>query len=132
MGAMDAAASSSFFAGATGLWHEIGLVNRVKGGKAKMVREISGPGFDSLGRARRTDRSRSGRANGKDAGRAEETTRDAGELPTELQSLIERVKQNDTVRLERVHAVMEKLEKGELVTSEAVRDAARRIMEGGV
>ena len=97
-----------------------------------MVREISGPGFDSLGRARKTDRSNSRRAQGNTGEQTEEKTAASSELPTELQSLIERVKQDDTVRLERVHAVLEKLQEGKLVTSDTVREAAERILQGGV
>jgi hypothetical protein len=96
-----------------------------------MVREISGPGYDSLGRVNRNDRSRTRRGQDK-AGKTADKTSGASELPTELHSLIERVKQDDTVRLERVHAVLEKLDKGELVTSETVRRAAERILRGGV
>ena len=79
-----------------------------------MVREISGPGFDSLGRARKTDRSNSRRAQGNTGEQTEEKTAASSELPTEL------------------HAVLEKLQEGKLVTSDTVRQAAERILQGGV
>jgi len=93
-----------------------------------MVKEVSGAGPEHLSfeKTPRTDKSKRSPLPPKGK-RSVETT--AG---GELRSLIERVKAAETYRKERVHQVLEKLQRGELITSEAVREAARRILEEGV
>ena len=49
----------------------------------------------------------------------------------ELRCLLDRIKGAETMRKGLVHAVMEKLERGELVTSETVREAAEKILREG-
>ena len=53
-------------------------------------------------------------------------------VSSELRELISRVKQADVIRKDRVHQVLEKLQRGELVTSETVREAAEKILGTGV
>ncbi len=50
----------------------------------------------------------------------------------ELVELLERVRTADVVRKDRVHRVIERLKKDELVTSESVREAAERMIEKGI
>ena len=97
-----------------------------------MVKEITGPGFEPLGRARRP-RTRKGQAaaDAPAGGRAADAD-DVEALPGEIRGLIDRVRGGETYRLERVHEVLEKLQRGELVTSETVRRAAERILRGGI
>jgi hypothetical protein len=52
-------------------------------------------------------------------------------VSSELRGLIDRIKHAETFRKERVHQVLEKLQRGELVTSETVREAAERILREG-
>jgi hypothetical protein len=95
-----------------------------------MIEEILGPGH---GRADRL--SGSGKARTPESERAPGRPGSA-RLPdvivsSELRELIERVKSAETFRKERVHQVLEKLQRGELVTSETVIEAAERILGGG-
>lgn len=95
-----------------------------------MIDEINGPGHGHLDRL-----ARNGKTNARETGRAPggEADSDAAELEVsgELRSLIERIKAAETYRKDRVHQVLEKLQRGELVTSEAVREAAERILQEG-
>ncbi len=79
--------------------------------------------------------SRRGNAPSQSTGRVENasTFESASEVSftNELQSLITRVRSADTFRKERVHQVLEKMQRGELITSETVREAAERILRGG-
>jgi len=99
-----------------------------------MVEEITGSSRNRLGRLTRADKAKVRKAPDK-AGAAGSEPSPAGdaveELPGELQALIDRVKQGDAVRLERVHEVLEKLQRGELISSDAVRAAAERILSEG-
>ena len=49
----------------------------------------------------------------------------------ELRELIDRVKQAEDYRKERVHQVWEKLQRGELLGAEAIREAAEKILDEG-
>jgi len=93
-----------------------------------MVKEVSGAGPEHLSfqKTPRTDKSKRPPA---PAGGKNPVESAVG---GELRGLIERVKAAETYRKERVHQVLEKLQRGELITSEAVREAARRILEEGV
>jgi len=96
-----------------------------------MVEEIGGPGQDRLDRLSPRDRARI-----EDVGKAAEAPRAARApevmVSSELRALIDRVKQAQTFRKERVHQVFEKLQRGELVTSETVREAAEKILREGI
>ncbi len=99
-----------------------------------MVREITGAGYRRPGRLQRSDKGRVRK--GDKAQDGSSTERETGpdvldEVPGELQALIERVREGEAVRLERVHDVLDKMKRGELITSEAVREAAERILDGG-
>jgi len=100
-----------------------------------MVRQVNEPGFDPLDRLNRSGRLRARRSERRgDAERAQKgrDETDTDGLPSELQSLIDRVRHGEAYRLERVHEVLEKIQRGELVNSETVRRAAERILSGGV
>jgi hypothetical protein len=100
-----------------------------------MVEEITGPAYDPLGRLGQADRAKARRAGGSARTRRRGQpgrTDGAEELPSEIQSLIDRVRHGEVHRLERVHEVLEKLQRGDLVNSETVRRAAERILRGGV
>jgi hypothetical protein len=96
-----------------------------------MVEEIAGPGHESLDQVSRSDRARIDKAE-----KADDAARDNQEpeveVTSELRELIERVKQADTYRKERIHQVLEKLQRGELITSETVRETAERIIREGI
>jgi hypothetical protein len=96
-----------------------------------MVEEISGPGQERLDRLSPGDRAKTRQA--KKTGDAPPSTQ-APEVVvfSELRELIARVKQAETFRKDRVHEVLEKLQRGELVTSEAVREAAEKILREGI
>ena len=93
-----------------------------------MVKEISGAGPDRvfLGKSARSDKPRkvSSGSKGDDAPEAV--------VGGEVKGLVERVKAAEVYRKERVHQVLEKFQRGELITSETVREAARKILEGGI
>lgn len=96
-----------------------------------MLDEISGLGSGWLDRLLRSSRSKSGRTRRRED--AESAGADEAELDVspELRALLERVKAAETTRKGLVHAVLEKLERGELVTSETVREAAEKILREG-
>jgi hypothetical protein len=52
-------------------------------------------------------------------------------VSSELRELIDRVKQAENYRKERVHQVWEKLRRGELLAAEALREAAEKILDEG-
>ena len=96
-----------------------------------MIEEIRGAGFDGLDRLVRTGKSQKGEADS--PAQAPSEDQDPAEaLPSELRELIDRIKHADGFRKERVHQVLEKLQSGELVTSETVREAAERILREGI
>jgi hypothetical protein len=96
-----------------------------------MVEEIGSTAPNSPDRLSRAERARTRAPEGADgAARTDKAPEDV--VSIELRDLIERVKQADTHRKERVHEVLEKLQRGELLTSETVREAAERILREGV
>ena len=96
-----------------------------------MVDEIGVPGYDRSDRLTRADRRKIGEPR-----KAADLARGDGEpeveVASELRELIARVRRAETVRKHRVHQVLEKLQRGELVTSETVREAAERLLREGV
>ncbi len=97
-----------------------------------MVDEIGGPGHDRFDRLSRADRARAEELKKAAADSARNEEAPEVVVSSELRELIERVKQAKTYRKDRVHQVLEKLERGELVTSETVREAAETILRGGI
>ena len=96
-----------------------------------MVEEIGVPGFERPGPLPRSSRTAAGRS--KDAAGAPQSEEDSEVVvSSELKELINRVKQAEGFRKERVHEVLEKLQRGELVTSETVREAAESILREGI
>ncbi len=96
-----------------------------------MLDEISGLGAGWLDRLLRSSKARPGRtregaATDTDQGGEAELT-----VSAELNALLDRIKGAETMRKGLVHAVMEKLDRGELVTSETVREAAEKILREG-
>lgn len=96
-----------------------------------MVEEISGTGSDRPDRLSRSDRAKTGES-GSAADAPQGSKVPEVVVSSELRVLIDRVKQAETYRKERVHEVLEKLQRGELVTSETVREAAERILREGI
>ena len=96
-----------------------------------MIEEILGPDHGRAGRA-----SRSGKAKTDEPQSAAKTAGGdkASEVvvSSELTELIDRVKGAENFRKERVHQVLEKLQRGELVTSETGREAAEKILREGL
>ena len=96
-----------------------------------MVDEISGLGAGWLDRVLRSGKARSERTDGPvDGGRGQGDETELNVSP-ELRALLDRIKGAETMRKGAVHAVLEKLERGELVTSETVREAAEQILREG-
>lgn len=98
-----------------------------------MVREIGGPGIDPT----RSDTLRDAlkpvpQLREKTTPASESETTEGVTLSGDLNELINRVKQADNIRKDRVHEVMQKLQNGRLVTPESIREAARQLLEGGV
>jgi len=95
-----------------------------------MINEIVGPG---RGRPERSSRSGSARPSGLESAAKASGSEDSPEVTvsSELQGLIERVKEAETFRKERVHQVLEKMRRGELIVSETVREAAEKILREG-
>ena len=96
-----------------------------------MVDEISGMGAGWLDRILRSNKARSERTDGPADG--ERLQGDDAELAVsaELRALLDRIKNAETMRKGVVHAVLERFERGELVTSETVREAAEQILREG-
>ena len=92
-----------------------------------MIDEISGAGRERTDPLAAGRRARVRRAGGR-ADAAEGTEAPEVVVSSELSELIRRVKLADVVRKDRVHQVLEKLQRGELVTSETVREAAENIL----
>lgn len=97
-----------------------------------MVEEITGPGYEPLGRARRARTRKTDTTDHAQGDGQPKEIDESDELPGELQTLIDRIRKGEAYRLERVHEVLEKLQRGELVTSETVRRAAERILREGL
>ena len=95
-----------------------------------MVQEIRGPGHDQSPGVTRSNGPK-GRKPAKPTDSVAGSGSPAVEVSGELNDLISRVKQAEVFRKDRVHQVLEKLQRGELVTSETVRDAAERLLQGG-
>jgi hypothetical protein len=102
-----------------------------EGGKPDMIEEITGPGHGELDRLARSGKAKAHPTEEKDAPAAAEEESEV-EVSSELRALIDRIKHAETFRKERVHEVLEKLQRGELVTSETVREAAERILREGL
>jgi uncharacterized protein YheU (UPF0270 family) len=95
-----------------------------------MVEHINGPGQDRLDRLSPGERARI--LETRKATEALSSESGPGVVvSSELRGLIDRIKHAETFRKERVHQVMEKLQRGELVTSETVREAAEKILREG-
>ena len=96
-----------------------------------MVEEIGGTGYHPPDRLSPSGKPRTSGPEGvADARKGAESPEEVV-VSSELRELIDRVRQADIHRKERVHQVLEKLQRGELVTSEAVREAAERILRQG-
>jgi len=96
-----------------------------------MLDEISGLGAGWLDRLLRSSKARPGRTEqgaGTDSDQVDEAELS---ISAELNALLDRIRGAETMRKGLVHAVMEKLERGELVTSETVREAAEKILREG-
>ncbi len=95
-----------------------------------MVDEIGRLSNGWFGRIGRNEKAKAQRADG----RAEPGADDDPDVAVagELQALLDRIRNSETTRMSRVHEVLEKLQRGELVTSEAVREAAERILREGL
>jgi len=96
-----------------------------------MVREIGGPGIDPARPDALRDALKPSEAQGTTQ-RGQVDTTDAVVVSGELGDLINRVKQADNIRKDRVHEVAQKLQNGTLVTPESTEESAKRIVEGGV
>ena len=96
-----------------------------------MVREIGGPGIDPAKSDALRDALKSAEV-GKTTQSSQAETTDGVEVSGELSELISRVKQADSVRKDRVHEVMQKLQNGTLVTPESIREAAKQMLDGGI
>jgi len=96
-----------------------------------MVDEISGLGAGWLDRLLRSGKANTRRTG--EAGKGSVGESDEAELAVspELRALLDRIRSAETLRKGLVHAVLEKLERGELVTSETVREAAEKILREG-
>ncbi len=96
-----------------------------------MLDEISGLGSGWLDRLLRSSKAKPGRT--EEGERADLGEDDEAELAVsaDLSALLARIKGAETLRKGLVHAVVEKLNRGELVTSETVRDAAEKILREG-
>ena len=96
-----------------------------------MVDEISGLGAGWLDRVLRSGKARTQKADGP----AERDQADGDQtdlaVSADLRTLLDRIKSAETSRKGTVHAVLEKFERGELVTSETVREAAEQILREG-
>ncbi len=95
-----------------------------------MVQEIRGSGHDQSPGVTRSSGAKVSKP-AKPTDSAAGSSASAVEVSGELNDLISRVKQADVFRKDRVHQVLEKLQRGELVTSETVREAAERLLQGG-
>ena len=95
-----------------------------------MADEISPVGQDRLSRL-----SESGKAkvNASESSAAAPRSDEASEpvVSPELRELIDRIKQAENYRKERVHQVWEKLQRGELLVPEALRETAEKILSEG-
>ncbi len=95
-----------------------------------MIDEIVGPAHGEPGRVNRSAKAKA-RSADSSAAATDSSHAPEVEVSGDLRQLIERVKQAETFRKDRVHEVLEKLQRGELVTSETVREAAERILHEG-
>ena len=96
-----------------------------------MIEEITGAGPERTDPLPPSRRARERRTEGS-TGSAQGEQAPEVVVSSELRELISRVKQADVLRKDRVHQVLEKLERGELVTSETVREAAEKILREGL
>ncbi len=96
-----------------------------------MVEEIAGAGEGELDRLSRTGKTQDQSAARKPAP-ARDQQEPAVQLSGDLRELIDRIRHARTFRKEKVHRVLEKLQEGELVTSETVREAAEKILREGI
>ena len=96
-----------------------------------MIDEIAGAGPGRLDRSSPGAAARTRKAERGKGGAGSDEPLDVA-VPGGLRALMERVKQADVHRKERVHAVLEKLQRGELVTSETVRLTAEGILRTGI
>jgi len=95
-----------------------------------MIEEIVGPSHGRPDRLSQTKQVKAAKPESSAGSRQAEDTSEVA-VTSELQGLIDRVKSAPTVRKERIHEVLEKLQRGELLTSETVREAAERILREG-
>lgn len=96
-----------------------------------MLDEISGLGAGWLDRLLRSSKAKAGRTEkGESADLAEDDKAELAISP-DLSALLDRIKGAETMRKGLVHAVIKKLNRGALVTSETVRDAAEKILREG-
>ena len=114
-----------------GFWYTFGCWGPLKGDSPEMVEEIGGPAHGDLDRLARSGRAKTHPTDGSAAAPVGANEPESV-LPTELRELIERVKSAETFRKDRVHQVLEKLERDELVTSETVREAAEKLLREGL
>lgn len=96
-----------------------------------MIEEVNGAAHGPLDRLSRSGKGKAPESEEIGA-TAEEDEGAEVVVSSELRVLIERIKQAGTFRKDRVHQVLEKLRRGELVTSETVREAAERLLQEGL
>lgn len=94
-----------------------------------MVEHIGGTGNTPL---RPTNRTASAENDGEETStRKTNSNEQSVRVSGDLEKLVRRVKDADTVRKEKVHRVKELLSAGRLVTPETVRKSAEQIMKEG-
>jgi len=96
-----------------------------------MIEEIGATGQDRLngvssGKKPRAERSERAGSKDRSAGEAPEVS-----VSSRLADYVECIKRADNVRKERVHQVLEKMQRGELITPETVQRAAQKILQEG-
>ncbi len=96
-----------------------------------MVNDIDGAGQRRMDRLARSRDSGSPEAVKKRQGPSDGEDSEVV-VSSELRELVERIKGAETFRKARVHDVLEKLKRGELVISETVREAAERLLQEGI
>ena len=96
-----------------------------------MLDEISGLGAGWLDRLLRSGKAAPQKTTDGAEGAPGESDEAELAVSAELRALLDRIKSAEPLRKGLVHAVLEKLERGELVTSETVREAAEKILQEG-
>lgn len=92
-----------------------------------MVDSVNGAGH--VGRGRITDSKRAGSKKGESVKESKPVARETDDMVSgDLQELVGQIRKADDVRKNRVHEVKEMMRNGELLTPEAIRNAAERLL----